>query len=152
MRINSKNCKIVAKKEFRGLINEKTIVLALLLQLFIAMFSSFLLVGLASMYNPDAMSQYSKMKYPIAYAGETSHLYVKLMDDPNLIVYPMELSPAVSALSERQLAAVVWVPKNMEEITRIIREEIEYKGVSVIIPQRECMQTLARKNRQKRAQ
>ncbi len=115
MRINSRNCKLVAKKEFKGLINEKTIVLALLLQLFIAMFSSFLLVGLASMYNPDAMSKYSKMKYPIAYAGETSHLYVKLMEDPNLIVYPMELSPAVSALSERQLAAVVWVPRNMEE-------------------------------------
>ena len=39
----------------------------------------------------------------------------------------------------------------MEEITRIIREEIDYQGVSVIIPQRECMQTLARKNRQKKA-
>ena len=33
---------------------------------------------------------------------------------------------------------------NIPEITRIIREEIEYKGVSVIIPRRECMQTLRR--------
>ena len=40
---------------------------------------------------------------------------------------------------------VVPLPKNMEEITRIIREEIEYKGVSVIIPRRECVQTLNRK-------
>ena len=47
---------------------------------------------------------------------------------------------------------VVPLPKNMEEITRTIREEIEYKGVSVIIPRRECMQTLNRKYRQKRAQ
>jgi indolepyruvate ferredoxin oxidoreductase alpha subunit len=47
---------------------------------------------------------------------------------------------------------VVPLPKNMEEITRIIREEIEYKGVSVIIPRRECIQTLNRKLRQKRAQ
>lgn len=46
---------------------------------------------------------------------------------------------------------VVPLPKNMEEITRIIREEIEYKGVSVIIPRRECMQTLNRKLKQKRA-
>ncbi len=37
---------------------------------------------------------------------------------------------------------VVPLPKNMEEITRILREEIEYKGVSVIIPRRECIQTL----------
>ena len=46
---------------------------------------------------------------------------------------------------------VVPLPKNMEEITRIIREEIEYDGVSVIIPRRECLQTLNRKLRQKRA-
>lgn len=45
---------------------------------------------------------------------------------------------------------VVPLPKNMEEITRIIREEIEYKGVSVIIPRRECIQTLNRKIRQKK--
>ena len=43
---------------------------------------------------------------------------------------------------------VVPLPKNMEEITRIIREEIDYNGVSVIIPRRECMQTLKRKLRQ----
>ena len=42
---------------------------------------------------------------------------------------------------------VVPLPKSMEEITRIIREEIAYKGVSVIIPRRECMQTLKRKLR-----
>ena len=47
---------------------------------------------------------------------------------------------------------VVPLPKNMEEITRILREEIEYKGVSVIIPRRECIQTLNRKLKQKRAE
>lgn len=46
---------------------------------------------------------------------------------------------------------VVPLPKNMEEITRIIREEIEYRGVSVIIPRRECIQTLNRKMRQQKA-
>lgn len=42
---------------------------------------------------------------------------------------------------------VVPVPKNMDEITEVIREELGYDGVSVIIPRRECMQTLARKRR-----
>lgn len=46
---------------------------------------------------------------------------------------------------------VVPLPKNMEEITRVLREEIAYKGVSVIIPRRECIQTLNRKIRQKKA-
>ena len=38
--------------------------------------------------------------------------------------------------------------KNMDEIKQILRDEINYKGVSVIIPRRECIQTHARKLRQ----
>ena len=44
---------------------------------------------------------------------------------------------------------VVPLPKNMPEITRILREEIEYKGVSVIIPRRSCIQILNRKKNKK---
>ncbi len=51
-------------------------------------------------------------------------------------------------VEREHLHVVVPLPKNMDEITRIIREELEYKGVSVIIPQRECMQTLTRRNRE----
>ena len=53
-------------------------------------------------------------------------------------------------LAPEHVRVVVPLPKNMEEITRTIREEIEYKGVSVIIPRRECMQTLQRKLRNKK--
>ncbi len=45
---------------------------------------------------------------------------------------------------------VVPLPKNMPEITQVIKEEIEYKGVSVIIPRRECIQTFARHARAKK--
>ena len=48
------------------------------------------------------------------------------------------------------LHVVVPLPKNMPEITRIIREEINYNGVSVIIPQRECIQTFKRKAKERR--
>ena len=44
----------------------------------------------------------------------------------------------------QHVRVVVPMPKNMPEITRIIEEEINYNGVSVIIPRRECMQTLKR--------
>lgn len=49
------------------------------------------------------------------------------------------------------LRTVTPVPANMDEITRILREEINYRGVSVIIPRRECMQTLGRRLRKSRA-
>ena len=53
-------------------------------------------------------------------------------------------------VAPEHVRVVVPLPKNMEEITRIIREEIAYEGVSVIIPRRECMQTLKRKLRDKK--
>lgn len=48
-------------------------------------------------------------------------------------------------MNEDHLKVVVPLPKNMDDITRILREEISYKGTSVIIPRRECIQTLNRK-------
>lgn len=39
---------------------------------------------------------------------------------------------------------VVPLPKNMEDIKQTIRDEINYNGVSVIIPRRECIQTFRR--------
>ena len=54
-------------------------------------------------------------------------------------------------LSDEHLKVVVPLPKNMPEITQIIRDEINYKGTSVIIPRRECMQTLQRHLKQKKA-
>ena len=54
-------------------------------------------------------------------------------------------------VSEDHLKVVVPLPKNMEEIKKTIDEEINYHGVSVIIPRRECMQTLQRHLKQKKA-
>ena len=53
-------------------------------------------------------------------------------------------------LSDEHLHVVNPIPKNMPEITQILRDEINYHGVSVIIPRRECMQTLQRHLKQKK--
>lgn len=45
------------------------------------------------------------------------------------------------------IRVVVPLAKNMEEMKQIIREEIAYHGVSVIIPRRECIQTARRHNK-----
>ena len=39
---------------------------------------------------------------------------------------------------------VVPLPKHMEEIKQVLREEVAYKGTSVVIARRECIQTLKR--------
>lgn len=108
--MKARHLSIIAKKEFRGLFSERTILLAVLLQLFIALFSSFLMVGLTSMYDPSSLSQYSHFRYNVGYAGNDSGMLSTLYDSPDFRVFKMDLSTGVAALKERKLAAVIWVP------------------------------------------
>ncbi|MDP4276292.1 MAG: thiamine pyrophosphate-dependent enzyme [Bacteroidota bacterium] len=50
-------------------------------------------------------------------------------------------------VSPAHLHVLVPLKKNHKEMVSIIREEMEYRGVSVIIPRRECIQTLTRKRK-----
>jgi indolepyruvate ferredoxin oxidoreductase alpha subunit len=52
-------------------------------------------------------------------------------------------------VAEEHIHVLKPLRKNHEENTAIIRQELAYQGVSVIIPRRECIQTLNRKMRQK---
>ena len=45
------------------------------------------------------------------------------------------------------IRVMVPLKKNYDEMKAVIREEIEHKGVSVLIPRRECIQTLTRKKK-----
>ncbi len=104
---------IIARKEFRGLMNERTILLAVLLQLFIALFSSFLMIGLTSMYDPASLSEYSRFRYTVAYTGNDSQVLDYITTSREFRVYKMNLSDGVAALRERKLSAVIWVPDTL---------------------------------------
>ena len=52
-------------------------------------------------------------------------------------------------VAPEHIRVMVPLKKNYEEMKNIVREEIEYRGVSVLIPCRECIQTLARKKKAK---
>ena len=47
-------------------------------------------------------------------------------------------------VEKEHIRTIVPLPKNYPEMEQVIREEIEYHGVSVIISRRECIQTLRR--------
>jgi ABC-type Na+ efflux pump permease subunit len=68
------------------------------------------MVGLTSMYDPSSLSQYSRYRYSVAYAGNDTELLPYLRASPDFRVYQMDLSTAVAALGQRKLAAVIYVP------------------------------------------
>ncbi|MBP5318626.1 MAG: indolepyruvate ferredoxin oxidoreductase, partial [Paludibacteraceae bacterium] len=52
-------------------------------------------------------------------------------------------------VDKEHLHVVNPLPQNMDEITRVMEQEFNYQGLSVIIPRRACIQTLSRKAKQK---
>jgi len=53
-------------------------------------------------------------------------------------------------VEKEHIRTIVPLPKNYPEMEKVIREELEYHGVSVIVCRRECIQTLRRHASQKK--
>jgi len=68
----------IARRELATLRSEKTIVLALLIQLFIAAFSSFLVVGLVSLYDPGSVEGYETT---VGVTGDASDDLLRVVDE-----------------------------------------------------------------------
>ncbi len=68
--------------------------------------------------------------------GQDSHAYGRVFEIVKGLGVP-----------EEHIRTIVPIKKNHEEFVQIIKEEVEYNGVSVIVPQRECMQTLRRRTK-----
>ncbi|ELZ98986.1 Na+ efflux pump ABC transporter permease [Haloferax mucosum ATCC BAA-1512] len=97
----------IARRELDSLRKEKTIVLALAIQLFVAAFSSFLVVGLVSLYDPGAASY----QVDVAIAGDEDAVddllrAVGSESGLNGRIYTSQ-STAMTAFEERQVDAVL---------------------------------------------
>ena len=97
---------VIARRELAVLRREKTIVLALLIQLFIAAFSSFLVVGLVSLYDPASVDGY---EVEVAVAGDAREDLVRVAArQPGLATwgYP-SADAATSAFDDGRVDAVL---------------------------------------------
>ncbi|WP_256301458.1 ABC transporter permease [Haloarchaeobius salinus] len=72
----------IAKREVASLRSEKTIVLALCIQLFVASFSSFLVVGLVSLYDPGSVEGYTLQ---MAVGGNASDEVIEVVGNDDSI-------------------------------------------------------------------
>ncbi|MFC7142633.1 ABC transporter permease [Halosimplex aquaticum] len=120
----------IAKRDLSSLSREKTIVLALLIQLFVAAFSSFLVVGLTSLYSPGSVSAGEVV---VGVAGEHDDALVQAANDQDglrAITYP-SADEAREAYQDGNVHAVVIAGDSGERI-----------DVTVIAPQESIETTL----------
>lgn len=129
------NTLLIAKKEMGSLFKEKTLVLAIIVQLLIASFSSLLVIGLASFFDPSALGRYDE-KVNVGFVGdELSRFIEKSNVRP---YYYKDTAAALADFNGNKIDAVLVTPPHGSESTGIINIEIylpksEIKGTLVTL-------------------
>lgn len=100
---------LIAKKEMGSLLHEKTLILAIIVQLLIASFSSLLVIGLASFFDPSALGKYDGKRANVGFVGEgeLERFIEKSQIRP---YYYNDLGSAISDFSGNKIDAVVLIP------------------------------------------
>jgi ABC-2 type transport system permease protein len=102
----------IVKKELRSVTREKTIMIAIIIQLVIASFSSAILVGLLSFYDPDSIGVNFRIRIRLGIVGDTRSPLAEFLKDRNVrvVAFPSSES-AESAFEAGQIDAIVFVPE-----------------------------------------
>ncbi len=124
----------VVKRELASVIRDRTIVISILIQLFIASFSSALLLGMLSLYDSDTIMNFSGAGIKIGVVNSSDNTLASLMEERGLTVvqYPT-LSEAQAAFFSNQVSAVVDTPTNENGVTQIKLYLPELDAISSLI-------------------
>lgn len=139
----------IARREFASLRREKTIVLALGIQLFIAAFSSFLLVGLVSLYDPSSVSA---NEIEIGVSGDArGDLIESLEGEGNweLVGYESETA-ARTAFKQGRVDTVFQadrLPTGVVYVNAIVPDE-SVRSTVIVVQVREALQLYERERRE----
>ncbi len=97
--------------ELKSIKKEKTILFAILIQLFIASFSSILLVGLMAFYDPDSIGHNTNINIRVGIIGDNQNQFTALLRQRNLTVKIFEnADEAERAFKAEAIDAIVFIP------------------------------------------
>jgi ABC-type Na+ efflux pump permease subunit len=143
----------IARRELRVLKAEKTIVLALLIQVFIAAFSSFLVVGLVSLYDPGSVQGY---QVDVALSGvdsEARDLLDVMNEQPGVRPVPYETrAAALEAFQQGDVDAVLVVQRrDGRAFVRATVPDSNIETTVTVVQVREVLRAFERDERAQRA-
>ncbi len=143
----------IAGRELRSLIDEKTILLAILIQLFVAAFSSFLVVGLVSLYDPGASGGGVEIETAIAGDDEVD-LAAAAAETPGIVPvrYPSR-EAAAQAFANRQADAALLATRldNGEIEVRVLVPDANVQTTVVVVQLQQVLRSYERGERAERA-
>ncbi len=104
------NSLIIAKKETGSLAYEKTLVLAMIIQLLIASFSSLLVIGIASFFDPSALNKYDMERAKVGIIGGDGELKQFIRKSQIIPFYYRDLEKALSDFNNNRIDAILVLP------------------------------------------
>jgi ABC-type Na+ efflux pump permease subunit len=101
----------IVKKELASVMKEKTIALAILIQLLIAAFSSVILVGLVSFYDPASIGQNTALRFNVGVVGDSDGALTPLLKGSGFTVSSFDtLDDALDSMRSGSIDAVIAIP------------------------------------------
>ena len=138
----------IVRRELRSLRSEKTIVLAIAIQLFIAAFSSFLVVGLVTMYDPSGVDGH---EMEVALTGEDTAELLAAADrqDGLTAVSYEDRSQAHADFDTGQVAAVLDANRDGDD-RLVVRTTVPDEGLAttvLVVQLREALEAVEHQER-----
>jgi ABC-2 type transport system permease protein len=127
------------KRELRSITREKTIMFAIIVQFFIASFSSIILVGIMAFYDPSSISEntHIHIRAGVVMTGEGDWSpLLQYMSDSNIRIVPYFLkSDAEEAFSRGRIDTIMLLPENSNGVVDIelIMPELDSKKTVVFM-------------------
>lgn len=137
----------LATRELASLRAEKTVVLALVIQLFIAAFSSFLVVGLVSLYDPGSGS------VEFAAAGDTEGLLEAAQGEDSWSVETHEGRESAREAFEAEEADAALIAEGTEGVinVEVLAPEGDLRTTLIVTASRELLENYEDLERERRA-
>jgi len=124
----------VVKKELGSVLRDRTIIIAILIQLFIASFSSALLLGMLSMYDSDTIMKFGGAQIKIGMVGAVDNPLDRFIGERGLqVISYATLADAEAEFFQNKVNAIVVIPPNVRDTAEIKLYLPDSEAVSSLI-------------------
>ncbi len=139
-------------REIKALRKEKTIMFAILMQFFIASFSSVILLGIMVYYDPGSIGQNAQVNLNVGVLGNYNNRFVSYLEERNHRAIPFsDAAKAEAAFKAGMLDAIVFLPdesKNPVEI-KLVLPDMDAQATLVLMLLKQPMENYENYLRQK---
>jgi ABC-2 type transport system permease protein len=126
---------VLLKKELRSITKEKTIMLAVIVQFLIASFSSVILEGVMTFYDPNFIG-WSSNEIRVGFVGNTDTPLFEYIQDRKIVTRSFsELAAAEAAFRAGQIDAILFMPESQSDSVnmRLFLPKMEAKRTVILV-------------------